>query len=94
MLDGRRTAPVDGSLVSLDHEELHRVLQERDAQMRAAGTGCDQGLKAFGVEEIHAVIAAERPAFDLESVVVLARIAFLGVGDERLRPLGEFAVGA
>lgn len=26
MLDGRRTAPVDGSLVSLDHEELHRVL--------------------------------------------------------------------
>jgi hypothetical protein len=54
--------------------------------MHAVRTGCDQGLKAIGVEEIHAVIAAERPAFDLEPIVVSVGVAFLGVGDEGLAP--------
>ena len=51
-------------------------------------------LKAIGVEEIHAVIAAERPAFDHEPVVVSAGVAFLGVGAEWLCSLGQFVVGA
>ncbi|KQW26332.1 hypothetical protein ASC71_20345 [Rhizobium sp. Root1240] len=43
-------------------------------------------LQLPGIKEIDAVVATERPALDLEPVVVGGRIAFLGIDDKGFWP--------
>ncbi len=68
---------VSRALVAPDQEQLHGVGLENDAEMRGKGACRHHHLQLPGIEEIDAVVATERPAFDLEPVVVGGRIALL-----------------
>lgn len=69
------------------------AISEGEAEMRASWAGSDHCLKAFGIDEIDTVVAAEGSAFDLEPVVILVGVAFFCVDDHRLAVCRQFAVG-
>lgn len=85
-------ATVGRALVAPDQEQLHAVGLENDAEMRGIRACRHHRLQLPGVEEIDTVVTTERPALDLEPVVVGGWIAFLGIDDEGFLAAGKLAV--
>lgn len=93
MLVGHRTVPVAGSLVPLDHEELHRVRLEHDLQICAFGACGYQLHQHGGIEKLDPVIAPEILALVVPIIGVGLWIALFGVDDAWTLPFSELAVG-
>lgn len=75
MPDGRLTAPIAGSLVLLDRQELHRVRQENDLQVGTASACRDQFHEHEAIEKLDSVIAAEMLTLVVPVVGVGLRVA-------------------